>query len=188
MRCNVTGGLDPDDDVDAIALAWLRERPGTPVEGIGIVTRLWACAKLLGEDRRRILTAAGADTATLDLLSVLRRAGEPYRLTTRQITERTGVTAGAISQRLARAEAAGLVERSATSGSRVVDVSLTAAGHEVVEQLVDRVLGREADLVSVLSAPQQAQLTELLRIFLSGLHGELGDPGAMHVGAPGQLS
>lgn len=185
----MTVGLDPDDNVDAIALAWLRERPGTPVEGIGIVTRLWACAKLLGEDRRRILAAAGADTATLDLLSVLRRSGEPYRLTTRQITEQTGVTAGAISQRLARAEAAGFVERSpAESGSRVVDVSLTAAGHEVVEQLVDRVLGREADLVSVLSAPQRAQLAELLRIFLGGLHSELGDPGAMHVGAPGQLS
>ncbi|XGU21527.1 hypothetical protein ACETU7_18015 [Rhodococcus sp. 3Y1] len=60
------------------------------MEGIGIVTRLWMCAKLLGEDRRRVLASAGADTATLDLLSVLRRSGEPYQLTTRQITEQTG--------------------------------------------------------------------------------------------------
>ena len=121
------GDYNPDDAVDAVALAWLRERPGTPVEGIGIVTRLWMCAKLLGEDRRRVLASAGADTATLDLLSVLRRSGEPYQLTTRQITEQTGVTAGAISQRLARAENAGLVERSASEGSRIVLVTLTAA-------------------------------------------------------------
>ncbi|GAA3150802.1 hypothetical protein GCM10020255_111090 [Rhodococcus baikonurensis] len=100
----MVGDYNPDDAVDAVALAWLRERPGTPVEGIGIVTRLWMCAKLLGEDRRRVLASAGADTATLDLLSVLRRSGEPYQLTTRQITEQTGVTAGAISQRLARGE------------------------------------------------------------------------------------
>ena len=44
------------------------------------------------------------DAATLDLLSVLRRAGPPYQLTTRQLTEQTRVTAGAISQRVARAE------------------------------------------------------------------------------------
>lgn len=49
----MVGDYNPDDAVDAVALAWLRERPGTPVEGIGIVTRLWMCAKLLGEDRRR---------------------------------------------------------------------------------------------------------------------------------------
>lgn len=175
---------DPNDAVDAIALAWSRERPGTPVDGIGIVTRLWMCAKLLGEDRRRVLSAVGADTATLDLLSVLRRSGEPYQLTTRQIAERTGVTAGAISQRLARAEASGLVERSpASEGSRVVLVTLTGAGHELVEQLVDQVLGREERLVSVLSESQQGQLTELLRLLLEGLRGELGDPGAAHVGA-----
>ncbi|MGA9691494.1 MAG: MarR family transcriptional regulator, partial [Pseudonocardiaceae bacterium] len=61
---------DENDPVDATALAWLRERPGTPVAGIGIVTRVWRLAKLFGEDRRRILAAAGADPATLDLLSV----------------------------------------------------------------------------------------------------------------------
>lgn len=180
----MVGDYNPDDAVDAVALAWLRERPGTPVEGIGIVTRLWMCAKLLGEDRRRVLASVGADTATLDLLSVLRRSGEPYQLTTRQITEQTGVTAGAISQRLARAENAGLVERSsAAEGSRIVLVNLTAAGHELVEQLVDRVLGREAELTSILTEQQQAELTELLRVFLDGLRGELGDSGVAHVGA-----
>jgi hypothetical protein len=49
------GRWDEDDAVDAAALAWLRERPGTPVESIGIVTRVWRLAKLFGEDRRRIL-------------------------------------------------------------------------------------------------------------------------------------
>lgn len=56
----------------------MRERPGTPVEGIGVVARIWR----LGNDRRRTAAAAGADAATLDLLSVLGRSGPPYRLTT----------------------------------------------------------------------------------------------------------
>jgi hypothetical protein len=51
------------------------------------------------------------DPSTLDLLSVLRRSGPPYELGTRELTRRTLVTAGAISQRVARAEQAGLVAR-----------------------------------------------------------------------------
>lgn len=176
--------LDRDDPVDAVALAWLRERPGTPVEGIGIVTRVWQCAKLLGEDRRRILADAGADAATLDLLSVLRRSGPPYRLTTRELTERTLVTAGAISQRVARAEGGGLVKRTAgAEGSRAVLVTLTPAGHELVERLVDRVLGREAQLISRLTAPQQAALTELLRTLLDVLQAQLGQQRPTQVGS-----
>ncbi|SFT55764.1 DNA-binding transcriptional regulator, MarR family [Actinopolyspora lacussalsi subsp. righensis] len=180
----MTEQWDADDPVDAIALAWLRERPGTPVEGIGIVTRVWQCAKLLGEERRRVLTAAGADTAILDLLSVLRRSGSPYRLTTRELTERTLVTAGAISQRVARAEREGLVERATeTDGSRTVTVTLTTAGHELVEELVDSVLIREAELVSGLTEDQRSALTEILRRFLDELHTRLGQQGTSHVGS-----
>lgn len=175
--------LTEDDRVDAIALAWLRERPGTPVQGIGVVTRVWALAKLFGEDRRRVLAADGADTATLDLLGVLRRAGPPYQLTTRELTARTLVTAGAISQRLARAERAGLVTRAGAEGSRAVLVSLTPAGHELVERLVDRVLGREAELISGLTAEQRATLTELLRLLLADVHRELGGQRSSHVGS-----
>ncbi len=176
---------DENDPVDAVALAWRRERPGTPVEGIGIVTRIWQCAKLLGEDRRRVLAAVGADAATLDLLSVLRRSGPPYRLTTRELTERALVTAGAISQRVARAERDGLVERTAEAGgSRAVIVTLTPAGHELVEQLVDRVLGREAELISHLTPQQQAALTELLRLLLEDLQAQLGTQRPTQVGSP----
>lgn len=175
--------LRGDDPIDAIARAWLRERPGTPVEGIGVVTRLWALAKLFGDDRRRVLADAGADTATLDLLGVLRRSGPPYRLTTRELTERALVTAGAISQRVARAELAGLVTRAGAEGSRAVMVSLTPAGHELVDRLVDRVLGREAELISGLTAEQRETLTELLRLLLADLQARLGEQRNTHDGS-----
>jgi DNA-binding MarR family transcriptional regulator len=177
--------LDDTDPVDATALAWVRERPGTPVEGIGIVTRVWRLAKILGDDRRRVLRDAGADPATLDLLSVLRRSGAPYRLTTRDLADRTRVTAGAISQRLARAEEAGYVHRARAEGpSRAVLVTLTPAGHAVVERLVDEVLGREADLVSDLAPAQRQELTELLRLLLDSLERRLGRPRHTQVGTP----
>ncbi|HEY3752500.1 MAG TPA: hypothetical protein VGL80_25230 [Pseudonocardiaceae bacterium] len=45
-------------------------------------------------------------------------------------------------------------------------VTLTPAGHATVERTVALVLGREAELVSVLSAEQQTQLAELLGVLL----------------------
>lgn len=170
------------DAVDETASAWGRERPGTPTEGIGIVTRIWRLAKILGDDRRRTLAAAGADASTLDLLSVLRRCGPPYRLTTRELAERSRVTKGAVSQRLQRAERVGLVARRPGPG-RSVEVTLLPAGHASVERLVDGVLGREAELVGALTSRQQVELTELLRTLLGALEAELGVPRHTQVGS-----
>ncbi|QIT49267.1 MarR family transcriptional regulator [Streptomyces antibioticus] len=146
-----------------IAAAWRRERPGTPTESIEIVTPIWWLGKLFADDRGRVLREAGIDAATLDLLSVIRRSGPPYSLSTREIARRTLVTAGAVSQRVARAERDGLVRRAAgTTGRRSVEVSLTADGHALIEQSVDAVLGREATLVSDLSADERDVLIGLL--------------------------
>src|SRR5690348_11098848 len=135
-----------------IAAAWQRELPGVRTESIEIITPLWRIAKLLADDRRRTLAELGIDPSTLDLLSVIRRSGPPYELTTREITRRTLVTAGAVSQRVARAEQAGLVERSPSPASRrAVAVRLTDAGHRLIESTVRRLLDHEAALVGGLA-------------------------------------
>ncbi|MEV0384956.1 MarR family transcriptional regulator [Nonomuraea sp. NPDC050643] len=146
-----------------IAAAWQRERPGTPTDSIEIVTPIWRLAKMLADDRARVLRAAGIDAATLDLLSVIRRSGPPYRLSTRELARRTLVTAGAISQRVARAERTGLIRRSpGDTGRKSVAVSLTDEGHALIERSVDSVLGREASLVAGLTAAERVTLATLL--------------------------
>jgi len=146
-----------------IAAAWRRERPGTPTESIEIVTPIWRLAKLFADDRNRALRTAGIDAATLDLLSVIRRSGPPYTLSTRELARQTLVTAGAISQRVARAERDGFVRRRpGTTGRRAVLVALTAEGHALIERSVDTVLGREAALVSCLTEHERSLLTSLL--------------------------
>ncbi|CCB78427.1 MULTISPECIES: MarR family winged helix-turn-helix transcriptional regulator [Streptomycetaceae] len=173
------------DAVEEIAAAWRRERPGTPVESIGVVTRLWQLAKLFGDDRRRLLAEAGVDPATLDLLSVLRRSGPPYTLSTRDLARQSLVTAGAISQRVARAERDGLVTRGAATGKgRTVLVALTAAGHDLVESTVDQVLGRETELLSGLPPHQRGQLSALLATLLHDVQERLGRHDVSHVGLP----
>ena len=130
-----------EDGVDRIQQAWRRERPGMPVESIGVITRIWHAGKLLADERRRTLSMLGIDAATLDLLSTLRRAGPPYRLSCGEIARQGLVSAGAISQRLARAERRGLVRRSkGGDDGRTVLVELTPAGHRFIEERVDDLL------------------------------------------------
>ncbi|MFF5982472.1 MarR family winged helix-turn-helix transcriptional regulator [Streptomyces olindensis] len=177
-----TGG----DAADAIAAAWSRERPRTPVASIGVVTRIWQLAKHFGDDRRRVLAEAGVDPATLDLLSVLRRSGPPYTLSTRDLAAHSLVTAGAISQRVARAERDNLVTRRPAPGRRrAVLVELTPSGHELVERTVDRVLAREARLLERLGPERRETLAELLRELLDDVQDELNVRGVSHVGHEG---
>ena len=169
----LAGGPPATDAVDEIENAWRRERPDTPVGSIGVLTRIRRLAKLLDDDRRRTLARLGIDAATLDLLSMLRRAGPPYHLSPGQLARRTLVSAGAMSQRLARAERAGLVGRlrSGTDGRGVL-VTLTPAGNALVERSVDDLLRHEESLLAPLTAAERAQLTTLLRTLLAHLSKE----------------
>ncbi|GAB4085773.1 MarR family transcriptional regulator [Myceligenerans cantabricum] len=147
-----------------IAAAWDRELPGVPTSSIGVITPLWRVAKLLADERRRTLHRLGIDPATLDLLSTLRRSGEPWTLTTRELAERCLVTAGAISQRVGRAEREGLVTRESSAASRrAVAVTLTERGHETVARAVRGLLAHEEELVADLVPGERQALGELVQ-------------------------
>lgn len=159
---------------EEIAQAWQAERPDLPADSITIVTPLWRISKLLADDRRRLLAEHEMDPATLDLLSTLRRAGPPYRLTTRELAHRSLVTAGAISQRLARSEAAGLVTRSKAAGRpKTVTVTLTEKGFDRVDAVVGHILRRQRDCLTALTPEQHTILADLLGLLLDDLSGRL---------------
>lgn len=118
------------------------------------------------------------DAATRDLLATLRRAGPPYRLSPTDIATRTLVSPGAVSQRVARAERAGWVQRDRSGrDGRTVTVALTPAGHELIERTVDELLIHEQQLLSALTAEQQDRLADLLRALLADLTCRLGVDG-----------
>jgi|GEM_PF-848880 len=147
----------------SVAAAWARELPGVPTRSVRPTWLAKAVAVELRRGREEALSAAGIDAATLDLLSTLRRAGDPYVLTTRQLADRCLVSAGAISQRVARAELDGHVRRRAAPGRRV-EVALTPAGHALVERSAHAVLALDDSLSADLSDSELEQLeTHLAR-------------------------
>lgn len=173
------------DAVDAIQAAWERERPGTPAASIGIITRVWRAAKLFGDERRRTLARLDIDTATLDLLSTLRRHGPPYAMTPAELREASLLTAGAITQRVARAERAGLVRTVRGPRGRTSAVELSDTGRRLIDDSVDHLLAHEDSLLDHLTPAEREQLTHLLRRLLDGLTERLGaDPKPNQVGDP----
>jgi DNA-binding MarR family transcriptional regulator len=158
------------DLIDQVADQWARELPGLPLESIGVVGRILRIAKVISDERRRVLAGLEIDVATFDLLATLRRSGPPYRMTPAQLSESTLVTAGATTQRVDRAEADGFVQVHRTSsGRRTISIELTARGRLRIDRDIDVMVRREHDLINHLAARDREQLVDLLRRLLSGL-------------------
>ncbi|MEJ3655558.1 MarR family winged helix-turn-helix transcriptional regulator [Actinomycetes bacterium KLBMP 9759] len=158
------------DPVDRIVAQWGRERPEMPLDSIGVVARLLRIAKLIGDERRRILAALGIDGATLDLIATLRRNGPPYRMTPSELAADILVSGPAITQRVARASALGLVGCERTpSGRRTNYVTLTPEGHRTIEHNIEQLIRHERTLLAGLTDPEHQQLEDLLRKLLADL-------------------
>lgn len=157
------------DTVDGIVEQWATVRPDLDASPIGIVGRVSRLSRLI--DKRLAENFARYDLQDwmYDVMATLRRGGEPYELTAGQLLERSMVTTGAITNRIDRLEARGLVERAATTDRRKVIVRLTEAGRQLVDEVAATHLATERELLAGLSARQRDELTGLLRHVLVGL-------------------
>ncbi|MFE5297595.1 MarR family winged helix-turn-helix transcriptional regulator [Streptomyces sp. NPDC056632] len=122
------------DVVDAIIGQWAKERPDVveelwPVELFGRIQRL---ARVIDKSAKASAAAHGVEHGEFDVLTTLQRSGPPYALTAGAFLKASMVTSGAITNRIDRMEAKGLVERVRDSDDRrTVRIRLTEHGHEV---------------------------------------------------------
>lgn len=158
----------PRDNVDKIEDDWHRERPDVDVSSIGIVTRLWRVGRYFDRQRDGALLERGTDRASVDILAMLRRGGEPYRRSAGYLARHSLITAGGVSQRLEKLESAGLVERSVDAQDRRrVSVQLTPAGREVIDNVLGVAVERDRSTINeALSGKEQDLLRDLLRRLL----------------------
>src|SRR5919201_932947 len=167
MPEDATGHSDDGDRVDRVIAAWRRERPDIDVGSIAVLTRALLIGRHLQKARDRELRELGTDTPTLEVLATLRRAGAPYRLRTSEIGAATSVTAGAISQRLDRLEARGFVRRTRDDGDkRVIHVSLTKKGRDLIDAVVAGLMEREELLLTPFNERERKTLERLLTRWL----------------------
>ncbi|MFJ3835297.1 MarR family winged helix-turn-helix transcriptional regulator [Streptomyces sp. NPDC090054] len=151
------------DAVTAIAEQWKHERPDLDASPMLVIGRLFRLTDVLDQRLRPPFRAAGLGSGDFDVLAALRRSGEPYSLSAGELSRTVLVTTGAISKRVDRLEARGLVGRSiAESDSRGRLITLTDEGVELTDELIAVHLDNQRLLLSGLSANEQTRLAGLL--------------------------
>ncbi|MDM8084923.1 MarR family transcriptional regulator [Cellulomonas cellasea] len=161
------------DRVARIQAEWRRERPDLDVAPQGVIGRLHRLAAHLTAELVAVYERHGLGEGEFDVLAALRRAGAPYERAPVDLARHTMVTTGAMTKRVDRLVAAGLVERRAADGDgRRRIVALTPAGLEVIDAAFAEHMRNERRLVEQLSAADRAALepilTRWLRVYEAG--------------------
>lgn len=160
------------DEVDRIVAAWRRERPDLDVGPLEVLSRVTRLARHLDRARSAAFTGHGLAAWEFDVLSALRRTGDPYRLSPGQLVTQTLVTSGTMTNRIDRLAARGLVERHPDPDDRRgVLVQLTSQGRQNVDEAMADLLARERDLLAGLSSSEGRQLSSLLRAVVAPFDG-----------------
>ncbi|MFW5469346.1 MarR family winged helix-turn-helix transcriptional regulator [Knoellia sp. CPCC 206435] len=138
---------------------WRTERPDLDPTPFLVIGRLHRVANALTTELVRVYDEFGLGEGEFDVLATLRRQGGDFALTPSDLSEQTVVSSGAVTKRVDRLEARGLVERrpSGTDGrSRLV--ALTPAGRKLIDRAFAAHLANEERLLSVLSQPERDAL------------------------------
>jgi DNA-binding MarR family transcriptional regulator len=152
-----------EDVVGGIVEQWGRERPDLDATPMLIVGRLLRLAHLADVALRPPFAAEDLANGDFDVLAALRRAGAPFLVRPVELSRSLMVTTGAITKRLDRLAALGLVAReSADDDGRGKLVRLTPAGVATADRLIAVHLENERRLVSGLSGAERDQLEALL--------------------------
>ncbi|MUN39565.1 MarR family winged helix-turn-helix transcriptional regulator [Actinomadura litoris] len=158
------------DAVDAVMDAWRRERPDVDVWPVGVVGRVQRLARLLEAELQGFFRRYGLDISEADVLTTLRRSGEPYDLTPGQLVKASMVTSGAITKRIDRMVAKDLVKRVPDAvDRRTVRIRLTPHGRQTIDDLFALHIANETRLLQALDRDQADGLADALRILLRSL-------------------
>jgi DNA-binding MarR family transcriptional regulator len=158
------------DHVDTVLAQWATVRPDLDASPMGVIGRLGRLGLIIDGELQRTFAAHGLDRATFDMLATLRR--NDTALTPTDLMRSSMRTSGAITQRLDRLVARGLVTRtpSPTDG-RVVHVSLTEEGRALIDRALPDHIATENRVLSALDTEQREALIALLRTLLTDLEG-----------------
>jgi len=152
------------DEVDRIVEAWTTQRPDLDFSPLGVLSRVDRLSRHLDRARRDAFKRSELEPWEWDVLSALRRAGEPFQLSPKQLLQQTLVSSGTMTNRIDRLVERGLVERQGDpNDGRGILVQMTNAGLNTVDAAITRLVDAEADLLGGLSSTEQARLTVLLR-------------------------
>lgn len=157
--------MEPDtDEVDRIVDAWGVQRPDLDFSPLEVLSRVDRLSRHLDRARREAFRRSELEPWEWDVLSALRRAGEPFQLSPKQLLQQTLVSSGTMTNRIDRLVGRRLVWREADpDDGRSILVTLTSDGQTRVDAAITRLVDAEALLLGTLSRGDRDRLAALLR-------------------------
>ncbi|MCP2326902.1 DNA-binding MarR family transcriptional regulator [Hamadaea flava] len=157
------------DGVDAIIEQWRTERSDLddllPMEVFG---RIYRIAGTMGDQMEKVYNRFGIGRGEFDVLATLRRAGAPYDLSPKQLSDTLMLTTGGMTGRLDKLEKAGLITRTPDpTDRRSLRAQLTERGRALIDDAVAAGLEVQRSVLSHLAPSARQQLADLLRDLLA---------------------
>ncbi len=155
------------DIIDHLISDWKNQRPELDPSAMEIVGRIMQLGKKLEKSAGIALKDSGIYYTDLDVLATLRRSGEPYLLTPKQLRESVLVTSGAMTALLGRLEKMELVYRSPDpKDGRIKAAVLTEKGVAIIDKAIEVRFAEASQAIHSLSEKERKQLVPLLKKLL----------------------
>ncbi|MBT2493576.1 MarR family transcriptional regulator [Streptomyces sp. ISL-96] len=165
----MTTAAKDKDPVDAITAQWAEVRPDLDTAPMAVFGRIYRIARAMGDRIEKAYAQFGISRGEFDVLATLRRSGEPYTLSPRQLSATLMLTTGGMTGRLDKLERAGLLRRSPDPHDRRgLRVTLSERGLAIVDEAVVAGLEIQHEALEGFGEGQVEQLQELLRQLLAG--------------------
>ena len=163
-------GPEDEDVVDQIIERHRQQCPDLDTSPFAVVGRVIRVARLFDQQMRTLLAERGMEAWEFDVLASLRRADPPHRLTAGTLVKMMMLSPGALTNRVDRLVARGLVTRDVNPDNRrEVLIGLTDEGARLADHLLEVVAAGHRDIVSGLSGPERDDLAGHLRRLLLSL-------------------
>jgi DNA-binding MarR family transcriptional regulator len=156
------------DVIDELQEDWSKQRPDLDPEPMGVILRIQALAKILGDQTAAKLEEFDLQWWQYDVLSTLRRQGKPYMMPATELADANMLTSGAMTNRIDRLEESGLVNRQPDEKDRRrVMVALSKKGLKLIEGATEARFETAMDALEALNTKQRESLSDLLRLVLT---------------------
>jgi glycine/D-amino acid oxidase-like deaminating enzyme/DNA-binding MarR family transcriptional regulator len=160
----------PGDHVDHLIEQWGRVLPELDVSPMEIIARISRLSRILEREADALYSDFGLNRALFGVLAALRRAGPPYQLSPTDLYNSLLITSGAVTNRLERLAAAGLVTRVPDlDDGRSLLVALTPKGRRLIDRVAALHYEREREFLAAFSPRERETLAHALRRFLLAL-------------------
>ena len=173
-RASRAGNPHQSDSIELLLSQWKTELPDLDNWPFAIFGRIWRLSAQLMSMVEDWLTPLGLTFETFSVIVTLRRIGAPYELNPTTLYRESLLSSGAMTNRIDRAEEAGLVKRIADPNDRRGTlVRLTPKGMIVADQAIRAHFSSLAHVFSELDRDDRKQLAALLSKLLSSIERDM---------------